>query len=106
MRDCSLLRRLEQDQNKCPLYGIVGCPLLRGLNILKSTEIQSGHSELSIMSQVSAVEGCPLSGIPLYIILILTSSILCLVYTTGSAFDLYGFHTTIINNNFCSEIRI
>ena len=33
--------------------------------ILKSTEIKSGHSELSVISQVSAVEGCPLSGVPL-----------------------------------------
>ena len=31
-----------------------------------SMEIRSGHSELSVISQVSAVEGCPLSGIPLY----------------------------------------
>ena len=30
-------------------------------------EIQSGHSEMSIISQVSAVEGCPLSGVPLYL---------------------------------------
>ena len=45
---CSLLRRLERDQNKCPLFGIAGYQLLRGLNILKSMEIQSGHSELSI----------------------------------------------------------
>ena len=31
-------------------------------------EIQSRHSELSVISQVSAVEGCPLiiSGVPLY----------------------------------------
>ena len=39
----------------------------RGLNILKSMEIQSGHSELSVISQVSAVEGCPLSRVPLYV---------------------------------------
>ena len=37
-----------------------------GLNVLKSMEIQSGHSELSVISQVSAAEGCPLSGVPLY----------------------------------------
>ena len=29
-------------------------------------EGQSGLSELSIISWVSAVEGCPLSGVPLY----------------------------------------
>ena len=36
------------------------------MNVLKSMEIQSGHSEMSIISQVSAVEGCPLSRVPLY----------------------------------------
>ena len=34
---------------------------------MKSMEIQSGHSELSVISHVSTVEGCPLSGIPLYL---------------------------------------
>ena len=40
------------------------------LNVLKSMEIQSGHLhvELSVMSQVSAVEGCPLSEVPLYVL--------------------------------------
>ena len=37
-----------------------------GLNVSKSMGIQSGHSELSIISQVSTVEGCPLSRVPLY----------------------------------------
>ena len=32
-------------------------------------EIQSGHSELSIILQVSAIEGCPLSGVPLYYVI-------------------------------------
>ena len=30
-------------------------------------EIRSGHSELSVILQVYAVEGCPLSRVPLYI---------------------------------------
>ena len=30
MQGYSLLRRLKRDQSKCPLYGIEGCPLLRG----------------------------------------------------------------------------
>ena len=29
-------------------------------------EIRSRDSELSVISQVSTVEGCPLSGVPLY----------------------------------------
>ena len=36
------------------------------MNVLKSMEIRSGHLELSIISQVSTVEGCPLSRVPLY----------------------------------------
>ena len=34
--------------------------------ILKSMEIHSELSKLSVISQVSTVEGCPLSGVPLY----------------------------------------
>ena len=47
------------------------------MNILKSMEIQSGHSELSVISQVSAVEGCPLSGVPLYILLSFIKIVVC-----------------------------
>ena len=66
MQDFSLLRRLKRDQSKCPLYGIAGCLLLRGFEYIEtSMEIQSGHSELSVISQVSACEGCLLSGVPL-----------------------------------------
>ena len=35
-------------------------------NVLKSMAKRSGHSEMSVISWVSAVEGCPLSGVPLY----------------------------------------
>ena len=35
------------------------------LSILKSMEIRSGHSEMSVVTQVSVVEGCLLSGVPL-----------------------------------------
>ena len=35
--------------------------------IWKSIEKQWGPESLSIMSQVSAVEGCPLSGVPLFL---------------------------------------
>ena len=55
---------IAQAQSRPKLYGIAGCPLLGfEYNIM---EIQSGHSELSvIISQVSATEGCLLSGVPL-----------------------------------------
>ena len=33
---------------------------------LKSMEKRSGHSELFVISWVSTVEGCPLSGVPLH----------------------------------------
>ena len=36
-------------------------------------EGQSGLSELSVISWVSAVEGCPLSGVPLYMYIITDS---------------------------------
>ena len=45
-------------QNKS-LYRIAGCSLLRGF--VEVYRIQSGHSELSVISQMSAVEGCLLS---------------------------------------------
>ena len=69
MRGCRLLCRLKWDQGRCPLYGIAGYSLLRGFEciiVLKSMEMQSGHSEMSVILQVSAIEGCPLSGVPLY----------------------------------------
>ena len=33
--------------------------------VLKSMEIRSGQSQVSVISWVSAVEGCSLSGVPL-----------------------------------------
>ena len=35
MLGCSLLHRLEWDQNKCPIYGIAGCLLLRGFEYIE-----------------------------------------------------------------------
>ena len=35
-------------------------------NVLKCMEKRLGHSEVSVILWVSAVEGCPLSGVPLY----------------------------------------
>ena len=46
----------EQDQNKCLLYRIALCPLLRGfVNILKSMEIQSRHLEVSVIYKLDTV---------------------------------------------------
>ena len=35
MRGRLLMRRLKLDQNECPLYGIAGCPLLRGFECIE-----------------------------------------------------------------------
>jgi len=40
---------------------------------LMSMEKRSGLSELSVISWVSAVEGCPLSGVPLYYVALFTT---------------------------------
>ena len=67
-----------------------------GLNILKSMEIQSGHLELSVISQVSAVEGCPLCGVQLHKIsewgqhTIATNSSLSLMCSTRRVLGIVG----------------
>ena len=57
---CYVLFAYNWDHKHCPLYGVVGCPLIRVL-VLKYMEGQSGLSELSVILWVSSVEGCPLS---------------------------------------------
>ena len=47
-------------------------------------EGQSGLSELSVISWVSTVEGCPLSGVPLYFICILNLSYAFLTWRISS----------------------
>ena len=44
-------------------------------NVLKSMKIRSGLSKLSVISQVTAVEGCPLSGVPLYTDIIVNTTV-------------------------------
>ena len=68
MQGCSLLHRLEWDQNKCPLCRTAGCPLLRGFeytevygNIIRTFRIQC-----PLYRRCPPVEGCLLSGVPLY----------------------------------------
>ena len=48
----------------CSLYGVAGCPLFRGY---LSIEV-NGRTELSVILWLSAVQGCPLSGVPLYFV--------------------------------------
>ena len=47
------------------MVGIAGCPLLRWFELLKSMEIRSRHSEMSVILQVSTIEGCLLGRVPL-----------------------------------------
>ena len=49
----------------CPLYGVAGCPLWRGSERTEVYGKTTGPETLSVISQVSAVEGCPLGGVPL-----------------------------------------
>ena len=51
-------------RENCPLYGVAGCPLFRGWLSIEVNEGKSGLSEF-VISSVSAVEGCPLSWVPL-----------------------------------------
>ena len=54
-------------RKRCPFYGVVGVRYSGVYNVLKSMEIRSGQSQVSvIISWVSTVEGYPLSGVPLY----------------------------------------
>jgi len=60
-------------------------------------EGQSGLSELSVISWVSAVEGCPLSGVPLYLhkslryfVNLLCSMLKILVIRTPSGPNVFG----------------
>ena len=55
-----------------------------GLNVLKSMEKRSGNSELSVISQVPTVEECPLSGVPLCIIVFRISTIIIIMFHQGT----------------------
>ena len=68
----------EKVDDKCPLnynwdcenwslYRVAGCLLLRGCLTIKVNGRQLGFSELFVISGVSAVEGCLLSRVPLYL---------------------------------------
>ena len=49
----------------CRLYGVVGCPLFRGCVTIEVNGRTVGKFGIS---WVSAVEGCLLSGVPLYLV--------------------------------------
>ena len=50
----------------CKNSGLSGVSAIQGLLALKWMEGQLGLSEMSVISWVSAVEGCSLCGVPLY----------------------------------------
>ena len=47
------------------LLSVIRCPLWRGSECKEVYGETIGTQSLSVISQVSAVEGCPLSGVPL-----------------------------------------
>ena len=53
---------VQLGSQNCLLYGVARCPLLRGCLSIEVNGRQSGHLELSVISWVSAVEGCLLAG--------------------------------------------
>ena len=64
----SLCVQVRWDGERCPFYRVAGCPLFRGFQCIEVyMYIRSGQSQVSVISWASAVEGCPLSGVPLYI---------------------------------------
>ena len=69
--DCSLLRRLKWDQSKCPVYGIAGCPLLRGFEYIEvyGNTIRIFRIIPWLYRRCLLLRGvCMLSGLPLYIV--------------------------------------
>ena len=60
-RSLSIISAQKWNRKNCPLYGVVGGPLLS----IQVNGRTVGILELSDILWVSAVEGCPLSGVPL-----------------------------------------
>ena len=50
----------------CPLYGVAGCPFWRGYERTELHDKTIGTCEFVRYNVLSVVEGCPLSGVPLY----------------------------------------
>ena len=63
-----LRTRNNTDGNKLVIFSGIASYYGDNYIVLKSMEKQSGLSELSIISWASAVEGCLLSGVPLYMV--------------------------------------
>ena len=54
------------DRENCPLYGVAGCPLFRGCLSIEVNGRTVRTFRFVRYIWVSAVEGYPLSGVPLY----------------------------------------
>ena len=63
-------------------------------------EKRSGHSELSVISWVSTVEGCPLSGVPLHSIQKVLGSNLSWILERFFSVDYIVIQETNYNINF------
>ena len=56
---------LEYNHVNCLLYRVAGCLLFRGC-LSNEVNGELGLSESFVLSWISTVEGCPLSGVPMY----------------------------------------
>ena len=54
------------DHESCLLYGVAGCPLFRDCLSIEVNGRTVGTFRIVSYIRVSAVEGCPLSRVPLY----------------------------------------
>ena len=79
----------------CPLYGVTRCPLWRGSECTEVYGETIWTQSLSVISQVSAVEGCPLSGVPLYTVILYSDIILC-YYTVILYSDIILCYYTVL----------
>ena len=55
------------DHENCPLYGVAGCPLFRGCLSIEVNGRTVGTFGIACYIVGVTVEGCPLSGVPLYV---------------------------------------
>ena len=64
----SLCVQARWDGERCPFYGVAGCPLFRGFQCIE-VYVYTIRTFMSVRYNVGVrVEGYPLSGVPLYVV--------------------------------------